>query len=408
MTSAVPIEINQFQQLPNSVVVPFNGDNVASGADGGIRVLDIGYGRPANGSKNSVNVGDEAVVSIAPLLFDGEQPIVIIGDNQMSRDALNQRQHVHIEPVTLSLTVPIAEAQKVINGEEATATSVQSSDTMGISRTDHASEAIHSIDILVGTTPEIAAGTTTEIAAGIGTGTTTRPATGSTSEIAFESSTGIATEPSIGRTSGIATGTPIISSDIPITGIANANIDSVETASKPSTNFENLNASVSITIKNATNEINHLTSSSNIVSGVVAAPATNFTPIISITINNEIPQMPNTQYVIPSVPQTSHFLSTFPTATTFIRASTADQSFVPSPSVTLPSIHLLLGTSIIPREIIATTNTEQTQSIFIPVRHEPHLNNVIFGAMGDLRYVLKDGTYQFMSTDGVPVYFYRI
>lgn len=374
MISAVPIELHQYQQLPDSVVIPFNGNRVATAGFDGIRVLDIGYGRPAAGSKNSVSVGDEAVVTISPFVVDGQQSIVTIDGVQMSRDAFNQRQHTNIEAGTLSmvLEVSITEAGTRNQGEV--------SDTIGTPQTD------------VLTTFDGSKLSSSSMHTGIAVETATRAADAI--------STGTASGHAIGSPSGFAIGTIIGSTAESTTRTATTN-------------------SLKKSAELSTDELNTVTFPSNIASGI--EPETNThtidTPIVSGTTNNEKPQIPHHQYGIPSIPQARNFISTNPMTTTFIKDSNADNSMVSSPSSSLTSINSLLGTTIVPRQaIIAKTNNERMQAIVIPI-HSDELHSTYAvpstkritaaNANGDIRYVLNDETYQYISKDGVLVFIFR-
>lgn len=365
---AVPIELHQYQQLPHSDVLPFNEHRLASDIsdDGGIRVLDIGYGRPANGSKNSVSVDDEAIAAISPLVADGEQPVMSEINAQISPDARNQRQPVNIEDGTISMVMemPLAVAEignhgKVLSGSVIQATdTVETSEAAGLT-TFHASEGSKNAgQNVMGVTD----GTTTDEII-----TTKGPAIGS--GISIESITGTATETATGTDTGTAPGittdTRIGSTAEPTTGT----VSESNTASRPSTTPENP-ASNPISI--VPNGLNSEGSASNIVSGVAseADPLKIVTPIISRAVLNGNPQMQYIQYEIQSAPQTSDTILMIPTATLFMSPYTSDPSLVPTSSALLTHNALINPAIQLHDTDTAAPNAEGTHAIIIPVIHE--------------------------------------
>lgn len=329
---AVPIDLDQYQQLPGSVVIAFNGNRVAGAVPdvSGIRVLDIGYGRPANGSKNSVSVDEDAIVIAVPLVADGEQPIMAIGEAQMSRDSFNQRQHASIKAATMVMVVevPITVARTVVHDEVLTGSSIQSTDSMGILETP-------SLPTL-----HTSGGSDVLQINGITVGTTAGAATSTGSGI--ESSSGIPigdiTESLIGVTVGSSTGSiNFIEKSAPLTA------SPISMASN--------------TISTATNGFN----------GVIPEIEPSFS---SGTILGENSQMPHIQYGISTIPQSSDVISTIPST---ISASTVNPPLVPSPSASLISINALFGTTSLPHEAIAATiNADRMHANVIP---EPMLTS---------------------------------
>lgn len=330
LIAAVPIELQQYQQLPDSVVVPFNGNRIGSGVvdDGGIRVLDIGYGHPANGSKNSVNVDDEAIVTILPLVADGEQPILITDDVQMSRDAINIRQPANIETGTMFMVlgVPLPVA----------GTGIPSADTTG----------------------------TTEMA---------RSATIQASEDS-------------NRQTEAATGTATESTPAFAIGSTSVTINSLEKDAEPSTVSPITSAPNKCTAPYA---INSATSSTNTASGVAAEinPLKIVIPIISKRIFSENPQIPPIQLGNPTILLTVDVITPIPTATTFIRAASSN----PSPSAALIPANTLLGTTNLPHEaiVIPESSSETIPTNAVPSRIGKSSRGNVRFILKDAAYIFR-------------------